>query len=67
MPKSTSEIVTTMKTVKTPSRTTTIKDATRETNVAPIMFTRVIATISNDANRLSQPLAASSPMNRVVA
>ena len=63
----TSEIVTTMKTAKTPSRTTTITDATRETNVAPIMLTSVIATISSDANRLSQPLDASSPTNRVVA
>ena len=63
----TSEIVTQMKTAKTASRTTTITDATRETNVAPVMLTRVIATISSDANRLSQPLHASSPTNRVVA
>ena len=56
-----------MKTEKTARRTTTITDATRETNVAPTMLTRVIATISSEANRLSQPLDASSPTNRVVA
>ena len=48
----TSEIVTTMKTAKTHSRTTTITDATRATNVAPIMLTRVIATITSDANTI---------------
>ena len=63
----TSEIVTTMKTAKTHSRTTTIKDAARATTVAPTMLIRVIATITSDANRLSQPLQASSPMNNVVA
>ena len=63
----TSEIVTTMKTAKTHSRTITITDAARATNVAPIMFTRVITTITSDANTLSQPLQASSPMNSVTA
>ena len=63
----TSLIVTTMKTENTPSRTTTIRDATRETNVAPIMLIRVIPTITTDANTLSQPLHALSLRNNDVA
>ena len=56
-----------MKMAKTPSRTTTITDATRLTNVAPTMLIAAIATITSDVKTLSQPLQASSPTNSEVA
>ena len=67
MLQSTSLTVTQMKTEKTASSTITITEATRETNVAPIVLISVITTISSEAKTLSQPLQPSSPMKSATA
>ena len=59
--------VTTMKTAKTPSRTTTISDCTRSTTPAPTRLTAAIATTMIEVKMLSQAAPASSPMKSEVA
>ncbi len=62
-----STIVTAMKTMKTASRTTTISDCARSTNLAPIRLIADHGDHDDEVKTLSQPLAASSPMNSDVA
>ena len=59
--------VTTMKTAKTASRTTTISDWARSTKRAPIRLIPAIATTMPEVKTLSQPAAASSPTKSEVA
>ena len=59
--------VTAMKTAKTARRRTTISDWARSTIFEPTMLMPAMATTIRVVNRLSQPAAAFSPMNRDVA
>ena len=59
--------VTAMKTAKTARRRTTISDWARSTIFEPTMLMPAIASTTRVVNTLSQPAAASSPMNRDVA
>ena len=62
-----SAIVTAMKTAKTASSTITISDCARSTTREPTRLIASIPTMIAEVKTLSQPAAASSPMNSDVA